>query len=129
MFSIGDNVLALNLCPGPKWYNATITEVLGINIYNIFIHELNTTWKRHIQQLLPSSIDNNNVSNNCNLNSNENVIHVPDRHVPLEFFSDNVIVNDNVNTSQSLPVNSQSAALRRSTRINKPTKRYVAGNK
>ena len=128
-FSNGDNVLASNLRPGPKWYNTTITEVLGINIYNVFIHELNTTWKRHIQQLLPSSIDNNNVSNNCNLNSNENVIHVPDRHVPLEIVSDNVIVYDNVNISQSLPVNSESAALRRSTRIKKPIEIYVAGNK
>ena len=63
------------------------------------------------------------------MNSTENVIHVPDRHVPLEIVSDNVIVNDNVNISQSLPVNSESAALRRSTRINKPIERYVAGNK
>ena len=36
-FSIGDNVLALNLRPGQKWYNATATEVLGTNVHVSFM--------------------------------------------------------------------------------------------
>ena len=48
-FSFGENVLALNLRPGPKWYNATVTEVLGTNVYHVFVHELEATWKRHVQ--------------------------------------------------------------------------------
>ena len=56
-FSIGDNVLALNMRSGPKWYNATVTEVLGTNVYNAFVHELEATWKRYVQQLLPCSED------------------------------------------------------------------------
>ena len=50
-FNIGDRVLALNLRPGPKWYNGTITSRLGTNIYMVNIEQLDTEWKRHVQQL------------------------------------------------------------------------------
>ena len=48
---VGSSVLALNLREGPKWYNATILEQLAINLYNVHVHELNTVWKRHANQL------------------------------------------------------------------------------
>ena len=50
-FDVGSSVLALNLREGPKWYNATILEQLAINLYNVHVHELNTVWKRHANQL------------------------------------------------------------------------------
>ena len=51
-FSIDDNVLALNLLPGPKWYKVTVTEVLCTNVYNVFIHKLEATWIHHVQQFI-----------------------------------------------------------------------------
>ena len=57
VYSIGDSVLAFNLRLGRKWYRGTITEVLGMNVYNVFIHDLETTWKRHVQQLLQSTVE------------------------------------------------------------------------
>ena len=49
-FYIGNSVLALNLRGGQKWYDAKI----GINIYDVHVHDLNITWRRHANQLLPS---------------------------------------------------------------------------
>ena len=51
-FEIGDHVLALNIRPGAKWYNATVTQKLGINVSNVHVHELDVVWKRHASQLL-----------------------------------------------------------------------------
>ena len=71
-FEIGSNILALNLGSGPKWYNATIVDKLAINIYNVFVHDLNVTWKRHTNQLL-SVRDPSGHSNTQNSESNETV--------------------------------------------------------
>lgn len=51
-FEVGSSVLALNLREGQKWYDATVIEVLGINVYNVRVHDLNVIWKRHSNQLL-----------------------------------------------------------------------------
>ena len=62
---IGDEVLALNLRDGPKWYHATVVEKLGINVYNVHIHELDVIWKRHLHQLIrgvPSRPDSQNCT-------------------------------------------------------------------
>ena len=40
-----------------KLYFATVTEIVGANIYNVFIRDLDITCKRHVQQSLP--IDRN----------------------------------------------------------------------
>lgn len=63
-FDLGASVLALNLREGPKWYDATVTEKLGINVYHVYVHQLKSTWKRHANQLLsvPSSLRTNDVS-------------------------------------------------------------------
>ena len=54
-YNIGDSVLALNVREGRKWLNATIVNVLGENVYEAHIHDLNVIWKRHTHQLLPLS--------------------------------------------------------------------------
>ena len=51
-FEIGDRVLALNVREGPKWHQATVVQKLGVNVYNVHIHQLNVVWKRHANQLL-----------------------------------------------------------------------------
>ena len=56
LFNIGDNVLALNLRSGPKWYDATIVHKIGENIYSILIHDLDVIWRRHVHQLLRKTV-------------------------------------------------------------------------
>ena len=50
-FEIGDRVLALNMSRGPKWLKSSIVELLGSNVYKVFVPELNLFWKRHLTQL------------------------------------------------------------------------------
>ena len=50
-FSKGDKVLALNLREGPKWYSALVIHKLAINVYNVYVEELDVIWKRHKNQL------------------------------------------------------------------------------
>ena len=50
-FNKGDKVLALNLREGPKWYSALVIDKLAINVYNVYVEELDVVWKRHKNQL------------------------------------------------------------------------------
>ena len=90
-FDIGSSVLALNLREGKKWYNATVTEVLGINIYNVLVHDLNVTWKRHSNQLI-SIPDSHNIQldNRCEI-------------------QDPVSSHDHVSNKQAYPVRNRQA--------------------
>ena len=56
LFNIRDNVLALNLRSGPRWYDATITHKIGENIYSVLIHDLDVIWRRHVHQLLRKTV-------------------------------------------------------------------------
>lgn len=58
-FEIGDDVLALNLRNGPKWYKAVIIQKLGTNVYEVSVPELDIIWKRHWNQLsyIPDATD------------------------------------------------------------------------
>ena len=58
-FNIGDNVLALNLRSGPKWYRGVVAGKLAVNIYEVYIDDLKIRWRRHTNQLkyLKSSND------------------------------------------------------------------------
>ena len=51
---IGQDVLALNLREGPKWYHAKVTPKLGINIYD-HVKQPNIIWKRSTKQRLTIS--------------------------------------------------------------------------
>ena len=51
-FDIGSSVLALNMRDGEKWLHATVADKIGVNIYNVHVHDLNVIWKRHANQLL-----------------------------------------------------------------------------
>ena len=51
----------MNFRSGPKWYSGVITEKLGSNLYNVFVKDLNVTWRRHTNQML-SSVSNSNNS-------------------------------------------------------------------
>ena len=74
-FKIGDQVLVLNLRPGPKWFKATITQIVAKNIYMVHVHKLETEWKRHLSQMLPltheTNESNQDVFDDKNLISNE----------------------------------------------------------
>ena len=61
-FKVGDSVLALNLRGGDKWLKGIITEKLAINVFNVFVSELEITWKRHSNQL--RKLHNNVVAGN-----------------------------------------------------------------
>lgn len=50
-FMIGDDVLALNVRNGPKWYKARIVQQLGVNVYEVYVLDLDVLWKRHWNQL------------------------------------------------------------------------------
>ena len=91
--------------------------MLGTNVYNVFIEELEATWKRHVQQLLPCSVDIRNVQND-RLNVPENVSNVPENIPPNITCDSNV--NDDVDALTSLPINPDSVTWRRSVRTKKP---------
>lgn len=55
-FEVGDKVLALNLRDGPKWFHGTVVQKLGVNVYNVHVHQLDVVWKRHCNQLLLSNV-------------------------------------------------------------------------
>ena len=63
-FKVGDKVLALNLRDGPKWYLSTVVQQMGINVFNVLIHQLNVIWKRHSNQLLAVSTVDEEQSEN-----------------------------------------------------------------
>ena len=44
-FDVGSSVLALNLRRGQKWYDATVIQVLGVNVFEVHVHDLNVVWK------------------------------------------------------------------------------------
>lgn len=50
-FGVGDEVLALNLGRGAKWLKAEVVNILGINVYDVYVPDLKVTWKRHLSQL------------------------------------------------------------------------------
>ena len=100
------------------------------------IHELEVTWTlkffipSDFYHLLPCSLDTSNVQID-RLNVHENVSHVPmsvPENIPPNITSD-CNVNDDVDSSTTLPENPDSFALRRSGRPKKPIERQVAGSK
>ena len=138
-FYVGDRVLALNLRPGPKWLEATVVKELGINIFEVRIHEYGTIWKRHSNQLVKSELEErqtippspdfkHDLSRNKSILTRE--IDVPKETVSSEnepipiidnFDNPGNISNDNV--LDSIQADS-TPCLRRSTRIAKPVQRY-----
>lgn len=84
-YEIGDKVLALNMSGGPKWYVATVIEKLGINVYNVHVHDLDIVWKRHKNQLMLTGADESTdstetlVDNNVPCNPVPNIVSYPNR--------------------------------------------------
>ena len=99
-FNKGDHVLALNVHRGPKWYPAIIVDKLGINVYNVYVEELDIIWKRHKNQLSFVSCHYNNSNSNSVNNSHSTDI--------TDHFAD---TDDSLNPS-------------RSTRNRRPPDRY-----
>lgn len=137
---IGDSVLALNLRDGPKWYHATVVEKLAINVYNVHIHVLDTIWKRHLHQLIPTP-NNHDPKTNSNDIGNSSTTAVPtvrDSPVPNNDYRCNLpsgFVNlpvPNNCTEDPVPSCSKSTLPkpniqenpRRSVRVKKPVSRY-----
>lgn len=50
-FKVGDLVWARNFRGGKRWLPGAITKQIGNVIYEVSIKELNTTWRRHANQL------------------------------------------------------------------------------
>jgi len=129
-FEVGHDVLALNLRDGPKWYTATIVQKLGINVFNVLIHNLNVIWKRHSNQLLsiPSRSDHGNNNANPVVTTNEDSELEPSVNCPpIILPSEPTVSHDSV---VPLPTNLENAnaeipsVLRRSVRTRKPVVRY-----
>lgn len=110
-FDIGQNVLALNLREGPKWYNATVIQKLGINVYNVHVKQLDAIWKRHINQLLSIPDEPSTQIQNNNNNSS------------IDAFNG----NNSANTQSSVPLlvtDNSEVERRQSTRVGRPVSRY-----
>ena len=134
--TLSEDVLALNLREGPKWYSATVTEILGVNIYNVFVHDLDITWKRHVQQLLPCN-KSNMQDYDLNVEQADIPINVKQADIPLNVAPESDVPEDvNIPTVPDADNNvncperedTDSIALRRSIRSKKPVERYVAGS-
>lgn len=124
-FEIGDTVLALNLREGPKWLIGTIVQKEGINVFSILIHKLNTTWRRHSNQLLSTSPSIDNVeepiiqdSSTDNILDNTSASQTNFR-IPPNYVIPNTQVEEELTENDP-----QYQLLRRSNRPKKPVVRY-----
>ena len=140
-FNIGDKVLVLNLRAGPKWFEGTIVQVKGINVYDVHVHILDAIWKRHTNQLLPllsSTVSDkrNDVTNqplgavnNPNIASNSFKSCLPLPLITSSSMQPSQCVNPTLVNIRTPPVHSNITdhpipILRRSSRISKPVERY-----
>ena len=48
---MGDLVWARNFRGGKRWLSGAVTKQIGNVLYDVSIKELNTTWRRHANQL------------------------------------------------------------------------------
>ena len=108
---------------GPKWYYATGTDVLGANIYDVIVHDLDITWKYHVQQLL--AYDRSNMQHND--------LNVKPAGVPIEDIPECDVSIPNVTDTNNVlncpeQVNNDPMELYQSTRIRKPVERIFAGS-
>ena len=108
-------LLRVNMSQGPKWVQGTIVEKLGVNVFNVHIHDLNVIWKRHSNQMLLRDISN---SNDVNDKSNNDI-------------ADQNPVSEHTRFGEFIPSNeadptdpNQPSPLRRSERIRRPPVRY-----
>ena len=134
-FNVGDHVLALSCRPGKKWYKGLITEKLGINIYNVFISELDETIRRHANQLLTSVPDQIIDSQNCPIdndsvsvldftqNSNADPMNETDQFYDAVTDENPVDSGDITASEIGNDLSSSGNELRRSSRIRKPPDR------
>lgn len=133
-FNVGDNVLALNLREGPKWYKGTIVQKMGINVFNVLIQHSQVVWKRHSNQLLPIPSDKRQDSklnhdalienNTSNLSNSLLPSSAPSSPIDITPIATNVEVsNDDVNNQAHVAADTN-IALRRSDRTRKPVVRY-----
>ena len=130
-FDVGDQVLALNLREGKKWMKATIVEKLGINVYNVIIHDYNVLWKRHYNQLLPLKEQDISVSDSNNpvvvLSPEQESVFPQNHDIPNKdvYVGPTLIDNQNISVRPIVHNNKSSAVeLRKSSRPRKPTVRY-----
>ena len=139
-YSIGDNILALSCRPGKKWYNGVIVDKEGVNIYSVFIKELNQTWRRHSNQIwlsVPDDIENspNPLANsesdmisslpNTPI-SDPNDISIDDSESFYDALNDESQITSQTEPTSNVNIESTDFAgneLRRSTRIRKPVTR------
>ena len=125
---VGDKVLALNLRDGPKWLHGSIVEKLGVNVFNVLIHDYNIVWKRHSNQLLSCQNENKNESIPDNAILHRSMLDI---NLPIDIEPNNqtyeTVADANHASSPSssnLPIAESNVTLRRSERIRQPVIRY-----
>ena len=125
---VGDKVLALNLRDGPKWLHGSIVEKLGVNVFNVLIHDYNIVWKRHSNQLLSCHNENKNesVPDNAILDRSLLDINLPINIEPNNQTYETVADANHASSpsSSNLPIAESNVTLRRSERIRQPVIRY-----
>ena len=138
-FNKGDQVLALNLRPGPKWYTGVIVDKLGVNIYEVFINELDILWRRHAYQLKATCVNkdpNNPLDRNNDVdlsftsfdklgNSGNNVPNSSNSEVECQSGSDDSLSETSVAANDETADDGEADRIlpRRSGRIRKPVER------
>ena len=50
-FKVGDLVWARNFRGGKRWLSGVVTKQMGNVLYEVSVKDLNTTWRRHANQL------------------------------------------------------------------------------
>ena len=69
-FQVGQSVLVENNKPEPKWVVGTVVEKLGDISYRVQVG--NQVWKRHVDQLLPTTITQANTDTNNDITDDLN---------------------------------------------------------
>ena len=125
-FNIGDNILALSYRPGQKWYTGVVRNIISINIYDVYIHDLNTIWRRHSNQLRLSVDPAKFAQSRKNYDvSDEFDIPVCTNNEVIPECEQSVNNSPEIDTSVETP-NVDRPLPRRSSRDRKPNPRYIS---
>ena len=131
IFSVGSSVLSLNLRTGPKWLESTIVGILGRNVYEVYVHSLDTVWKRHKNQIL--LMPDNSKSKMVTIPKSSHIANFSP-NVPILFpvgnnsshSTPNLKVASNVSNEVANDSDGNGEVLRRSTRLRKKVERFQA---
>ena len=99
-FKVGDLVWARNFREGKRWLPGNITQQNGNVLYEVFIKDLNSTWRRHANQL----------------------------RTRIEWIPESESVGDQIQETPQETVQPSTPPLRRSTRVRQPRQPWSPSN-